>query len=620
MQRKQRKVEGEGTYGCVHSPPIKCKDWEGHPIMYRDYVSKLMKSNDARVELSEFIILREMDPNNEFHLGMPISCKPDLKEPGVKGDIAKCKSIKIKDVNADPTNYSILLMQNGGTNLKIFCEDHLRKKIADYKNTSDLFWFNVHNLLKGLLTLKTYGFVHNDIKPQNILINLGSLELKFIDFGTMRRKHDVLTSSKNGTNALGIFHWSYPFDCGFMNNAFYQEYNKKSEEQRTIYKNIIAQRIILNKNAHPNVVIPIYNQKSFDILFAYLNPDNVIPTSSTRYAYLTSFFDGFNEMIGNNSYDTVLNHIVDSIDVFSIGFTLQYMANNFYNFGGLSLEDFTTLSNFFHKMWDFNPTTRSVDINKLLTEYETILLELGILTRMDRRFENHKIYKAFPIPAVIMKEAKKDERSAPEHLSHALETEANKDPTIKCLKGEELNPKTNKCVKQCKDGYVRNEKFQCKKVSAKTKMPKETKSAKICPGDQELNPKTNRCVKKCGNGYVRNEQFQCKKIDVKSKMPGTTKTKSAKMCPGDQELNPKTNRCVKKCGNGYVRNEQFQCKKTLKQKAIKEKQKKATPENITNINAKTKRCMKKCMQEPQSSSQKARKSLSSLKSLTSLSK
>ena len=599
-----RKVEGEGTYGCVHSPPIKCKVEPNHPIIYRDYVSKLMKSNDARVELSEFIILREMDPNNEFHLGMPISCEPNLKEPGVKADIAKCKSIKIKDVNADPNNYSILLMQNGGTNLKIFCEDHLRKKIAKYKNTSDLFWFNVHNLLKGLLTLKTYGFVHYDIKPQNILINLGSMELKYIDFGLMRRKNDVLTSSKNGTNALGIFHWSYPFDCGFMNHNYYQEYNQKSEEQRTMYKNIIAQRIILNKNAHPNVAIPMYKPKSFNVLFTYLNPDNVIPTTSTIYAYLTSFFDGFNEMIGNNSYDTVLNHMVDSIDVFSIGFTLQYMANNFYKLGGLSLEDFTTLSNFFHKMWDFNPTTRSIDMNKLLTEYETILLELGILTRMDRRFENHKIYKAFPIPAVIMKEAKKDERSAPERLSHALETEANKDPTIKCLKGKEVNPKTNKCVKQCKDGYARNEKFLCKKISAK-KIKKEkdihkTKSAKICLEDQELNPKTNRCVKKCGNGYVRNEQFQCKKIDVKAKMTGTTKTKSAKMCPGDQELNPKTNRCVKKCVDGFTRNEQFQCKKTLKQKAIK-----ATPENITNVNAKTKRCMKKCMQEPQSSSLKA---------------
>jgi serine/threonine protein kinase len=611
-----RKIEGEGTYGCVHSPPIKCKVKPKQHIIYKDYVSKLMKTNDARVELSEFIILRDMDPNNDFHLGTPISCEPNLTGIGVTKDIAKCKSIKIKDVYANPNNYSILLMKNGGTNLKIFCDDHLRKKIANYKNTSDLFWFNVHNLLKGLLTLKTYGFVHYDIKPQNILINLGSLELKYIDFGTMRRKHDVLTSSKNGTNALGIFHWSYPFDCGFMNNAFYKAYNEKSEEQRTIYKNIIAQRIILNKNAHPNVNIPIYNQKSFDILFTYLNPDNVIPTSSTRYAYLTSFFDGFNEMIGNNSYDTVLNHMVDSIDVFSIGFTLQYMANNFYNFGGLSLEDFTTLSNFFHKMWDFNPTTRSIDMNKLLNEYETILLELGILTRMDRRFENHKIYKAFPIPAVIMKEAKKDERSAPERLSHALETEANKDPTIKCLKGEELNPKTNKCVKQCKDGYARNEKFQCKKVSEKSKMTKETKSAKICPGDQELNPKTNRCVKKCGNGYVRNEQFQCKKIDVKSKMTGTTKTKSAKICPGDQELNPKTNRCIKKCGDGYVRNEQFQCKKTLKQKAIKETQIKATPENITNVNAKTKRCMKKCMQEPQSSSLKSRKGLSTLTSLS----
>ena len=569
-----RKVEGEGTYGCVHSPPIKCKVEPNQPIIYKDYVSKIMNSNDARVELSEFIILRDMDPNNNFHLGTPISCKPNLKEPGVKADIAKCKSIKLEDVNANPNNYSILLMRNGGTNLKLFCDNHLRNKLANHKDTSDLFWLNVHNLLKGLLTLKTHGFVHYDIKPQNILINLRSMELKYIDFGTMRRKKDVFTSSKNGKNSLGIFHWSYPFDCGFMNHRYYQSYNLKSEEQKTLYKNILAQRIILNKNEHPQVDIPIYKPKSFDVLFTYLNPDNVIPTTSTRYAYLTSFFDGFNEMIGNNSYDTVLNHMIDSVDVFSIGFTLQYMANKFYKLGGLTLEDFTTLSNFFNKMWDFNPSTRSIDMNKLLTNYETMLLELGILTRMDRRFENHKMYKAFPFPAVIMKKAKKDERSAPEHLSPALETEANKDPTIKCLKGKELNPKTNKCVKQCKDGYVRNEQFQCKKIGAKqikkendiTKETNKTKSAKICPGDQELNPKSNRCVKKCGDGFTRNEQFQCKKTLKQKTIKETNKTKSAKICPGDQELNPKSNRCVKKCGDGFTRNEQFQCKKILKQK------------------------------------------------------
>lgn len=35
---------------------------------------------------------------------------------------------------------------------------------------------------------------------------------------------------------------------------------------------------------------------------------------------------------------------------------------------------------------------------------------------------------------------------------------------------------------------------------------------KECPPDKELNPKTNRCVKKCDEGYERNDNFKCVKI------------------------------------------------------------------------------------------------------------
>jgi hypothetical protein len=44
--------------------------------------------------------------------------------------------------------------------------------------------------------------------------------------------------------------------------------------------------------------------------------------------------------------------------------------------------------------------------------------------------------------------------------------------------------------------------------------PKKTKknksnSIKICPEGKELNSRTNRCVKKCPNGYLRNEKPRC---------------------------------------------------------------------------------------------------------------
>ena len=42
-------------------------------------------------------------------------------------------------------------------------------------------------------------------------------------------------------------------------------------------------------------------------------------------------------------------------------------------------------------MYDFNPETREINIDNLINEYENILLETGILTRLKKSFENHII-------------------------------------------------------------------------------------------------------------------------------------------------------------------------------------------------------------------------------------
>ena len=245
------------------------------------------------------------------------------------------------------------------------------------------------------------------------------------------------------------------------------------------------------------------------------------------------------------------------------------MANCFKRLNALSLEDFTRLSTFFHKMYDFNPVNRVIDIEQLLNEYENILLEIGILTRLGKSFQNNSLVNKPPAPPVIMAEAKKDEKSPPEHLSQKLQEFANKDPiilSVKCPSDKEINPITKRCVKKCKEGYERDDKFKCKSVSKKTKIKSvKSKSVKICPEDKELNPKTNRCVKKCPNGYLRDENFKCKSVSKQTrKITRSAKSKSIKVCPSDKELNPKTNRCVKKCPNGYTRNDKFECRKRVK--------------------------------------------------------
>ena len=481
-----RTIIGEGAYGCVHKPSIHCKTPPRKGFNYTNYVSKIMTTKNAQKELDEFVIIKNMDPTNEYHLGSPILCKPNINQ-SVKQSIEKCKYIKLTDVQANPNYYSLLLLKFGGLDLKVLSNTYLAKylKINTQKRT-DNFLIEVHHLIKGLQFFKDNNIVHNDIKPQNILFNSKG-KMKYIDFGLMRTKQEIINLSKINDNFLGIFHWSYPFDCGFMEKIEYDKYKNLNVLDKTLFKNEFSKLIINDSkgvNSKINALkVPIHNPNSFKILFTYLNPDNTIPNASTQYGYINSFFNGFNVMINTKSYDDVLNYIIDSIDVFGLGFTLQFMANSFKKLHALSLSDFTRLSAFFYKMYDFNPLTRVINIDLLLNEYENILLELGVLMRLGKSFNNHILINKLSAPSIIISKSKNDDKSHPQHLSYELQELANKDPIELrkiCPYNKELNIKTNKCVYKCKEGYKRNYKFKCfKKQTNKIHKTNKTKTNKI---------------------------------------------------------------------------------------------------------------------------------------------
>jgi len=460
----KRKVIGEGSYGCVHKPSIKCKTLPKPGFKYDNYVSKIMKNKNAEEELAEFVIIQNIDPTNEYHLDEPILCKPDLDETDAKKSIEKCSNIKLKDVETNPDNYSLLIMKYGGVDLKHFCKKVL-PKYSKKEESVDHFWLEVHHLLKGIKFFKEHGIVHNDIKPQNILFD-STGKMKFIDFGLMRTKKDIIQSSKSNTNYLGVYHWSYPFDCAFMNKLQYNNYNNGDKNYKTNYANQLSELIVADSNIN-TLGIPINKPDAFSILFSYINPDTTVPNAATQYAYIESFFVGFNEILKKNSYDRILNIITDSIDIFGLGFTLQFVTNYFKQYNAINLADFSRLSTFFHKMYDFDPRTRVIDIDTLIDEYENILLEMGILTKYGKSFENHMLVNKSPVSIMIMKEIRSNTKSQ-KHLSAALQKEADKDPIIRkrstsCPPNKDLNPNTYRCIKKCKSGFSRNAKFLCRK-------------------------------------------------------------------------------------------------------------------------------------------------------------
>jgi hypothetical protein len=130
-------------------------------------------------------------------------------------------------------------------------------------------------------------------------------------------------------------------------------------------------------------------------------------------------------------------------------------------------------------MYLVNPDNRELNIYTLLNEYEDILLETGILTRLDKKFDSdNNLVDSAPMPSAIMRLAKKEE--ARESSSKPLSTRLEK------------------------IAYMDAEK-------PSTKVTINLGDTNACPPDKEINPKTGRCIKKCAPDEIRNEKGRCVK-------------------------------------------------------------------------------------------------------------
>ena len=467
---KTRKVIGEGSYGCVQEPSLHCASTPKPNFDYNGYVSKLIKTKRAEEELAEFVKFHRYDPNDEYHLGTPIMCKPDLKEANVMKDVEQCKKLS-PEIKANPADYDLLVMKYGGPDLKIFCKSKINQFLKTKKDEkSDKFWLEVHHLIKGLQFFRDSGIVHNDLKPQNILYDTKTNKLMFIDFGLMQTKAELIRTSKNNTNNQAVFHWSYPLDSGFMDYNSYSKYKRGTTNgYRTLVKDELIGMLVSGSKKN-TTRLPLKRPEAFELFFSYINPTGKDMPTDVKYVFVEDFFKGLDEMV-KLEYDDYLDDTIDSIDVYGLGFTLQYILNCFKRHNAVSEQFFTRASGLFFKMYDYNPDDRELNIYELLNEYESILLESGILTRLNKRFNtDNEMVDSAPMPSPIMRKAKKEETSKP--LSAELESIAYMDaapkkptttPVKSCPPGKEINPKTGRCIKQCASNEIRNSQGRCVK-------------------------------------------------------------------------------------------------------------------------------------------------------------
>jgi serine/threonine protein kinase len=203
--KKGGKIIGTGSYGCVSRPQIPCKGKAAAP----GKISKYMARRYSGKEIDEYKKIQAIDPTFEFHLQNPEQCDPDYDQPAVLEEIKGCDIDEIKPIRSyldiiNPVNAALPLPENtvnapGHTsiNIKEFLSQNMTL-LVEPDGGNDLskleeggqsklvilrLLVECRRLFNGVMVMDRNKFNHMDIKPENVVYDMGSNRLNFIDFG-----------------------------------------------------------------------------------------------------------------------------------------------------------------------------------------------------------------------------------------------------------------------------------------------------------------------------------------------------------------------------------------------------------------------------------------------------
>jgi len=477
MSNKQPEVVGEGTYGCVHSPSLKCKD--APSISYLNKVSKLLKNKDAKKELAEYDKVIEADKNKDYYLGKPEDCNLDNRNVINLKSIQKCKIGS--DVLKNLSGFKLLIMKDGGINLEKYTKKMKEWSVSEM-NTElcEKFVLESMRLFKGLKVFEEHGLVHHDLKPQNVVYDEVTNRMNFIDFGLMVSRNKVIKQASSGNYGFALFHWSYPWELEFINRLAYKSVFENPEKQE-IHVNNVKNEIEKKKGNY-------YEHSSNFFYFVMDKNSTTMQYQSDCGEYILGYERTIKRNIDELKYKKFLESSVRTIDIFGLGLTLHYWLHAAKKHLSPSL--ISDLTGLYSKMVEPELKYRPF-INELLIEMEAILNKNGLIEKYNKKIVDYLVIDndvQTPTPIVI-----EPERQMFDKITKPDEKLINATPT------------------PCSEGKKRNENGNCVRIKKKALY----KLLLPCPPGKIRNPKTRRCVKKCKPEQVRNEKFKCIKNKTK---------------------------------------------------------------------------------------------------------
>lgn len=156
---------GRGSYGCVFTPPLLCKD-EARPTD-RDMLDKLATIKIADHEMAISRRIQKLPLWKHYYIVAESVCEPAPSHRQIDKSFRDCKHVDPEHLD----RYRLLRMRNGGVPLSSYRMDFSKHSFYDF----------ARHLIEAGCIMTFYGLVHMDLHAANIVVNQDNVP-HIIDF------------------------------------------------------------------------------------------------------------------------------------------------------------------------------------------------------------------------------------------------------------------------------------------------------------------------------------------------------------------------------------------------------------------------------------------------------